>query len=95
MELLIWLIAGILGLLAMGSTGYGTINDIICGIGGAFAGGFAGKFVGMWLFGLAGLPCPFGGPVGTIITGFTAFIGAVLVLAALRLLHSKAYRRHA
>lgn len=79
MDILTWLIVGLVaGLLAsvvMGGTGYGIIGDIIIGIIGAFVGG--------WIFGKLGIGMPFRGLPGTI---FVAFIGAVVLLFVLRLL---------
>ena len=79
MDLLTWLIvglvAGVLASLVMGGTGYGLIGDIIIGIVGAFVGG--------WLFSQLGVGTPFGGLAGTI---FVAFVGAVVLLFVLRLL---------
>ncbi len=79
MDILTWLIvglvAGVLASMVMGGTGYGIIGDIIIGIVGAFVGG--------WLFGKLGVSTPFGGLAGTI---FTAFIGAVVLLFVLRLI---------
>ena len=79
MDLLTWLIvgliAGVLASLVMGGTGYGLIGDIIIGIVGAFVGG--------WLFTKLGVASPFGGIAGVI---FVAFIGAVVLLFVLRLI---------
>lgn len=79
MDLLTWLIvglvAGLLASLVMGGTGLGLIGDIIIGICGAF--------VGSWLFQRLGVAIPFGGLAGTI---FVAFIGAVLLLFIIRLI---------
>lgn len=79
MDLLTWLIvgliAGVLASLVMGGTGYGLIGDIIIGIVGAFVGG--------WLFKTLGVTTPFGGLAGVI---FVAFIGAVVLLFLLRLI---------
>ena len=79
MDLLTWLIvglvAGVLASLVMG--GYGLIADIIIGIIGAFLGG--------WIFRKLGVHVPFGGLGGVI---FVAFIGAVVLLAALRIIRS-------
>lgn len=76
MDLLTWLIvgliAGVLASLVMG--GVGLIGDIVVGIVGAFVGG--------WLFKQLGVTTPFEGLAGTI---FTAFVGAVILLAILRL----------
>ena len=79
MDILTWLIvglvAGVLASMVMGGTGYGIVGDIIIGIIGAFVGG--------WLFSKLGVSTPFGGLAGTI---FTAFIGAVVLLFVLRLI---------
>lgn len=79
MDLLTWiivgLVAGVLASLVMGGTGYGIIGDIIIGIVGAFVGG--------WLLSQLGVSSPFSGLAGTI---FTAFVGAVVLLFALRLI---------
>jgi uncharacterized membrane protein YeaQ/YmgE (transglycosylase-associated protein family) len=79
MDLLTWvivgLIAGVLASLVMGGTGYGLIGDIIIGIVGAFVGG--------WIFSRLGANSPFGGLAGVI---FVAFIGAVVLLFILRLI---------
>lgn len=86
MDLLTWLIvgliAGVLASLVMGGTGYGLIGDIIIGIVGAFVGG--------WIFGELGVSAPFDGLAGTI---FVAFIGAVVLLFILRLIRGATYRR--
>lgn len=86
MDILTWiivgLIAGVLASIAMGGTGYGIIGDIIIGIVGAFVGG--------WLFSQLGVSTPFGGLPGTI---FVAFIGAVVLLFLLRMLRSGTARR--
>jgi uncharacterized membrane protein YeaQ/YmgE (transglycosylase-associated protein family) len=79
MDILTWLIvglvAGVLASMVMGGTGYGIVGDIIIGIIGAFVGG--------WLFSKLGVSTPFGGLAGTI---FTAFIGAIVLLFVLRLI---------
>ena len=79
MDLLTWLIvgliAGVLASIVMGGTGYGLIGDIIIGIVGAFVGG--------WLFRTLGVSSPMGGLAGVILT---AFIGAVVLLFVLRLI---------
>ena len=78
MDLLTWLIVGLVaGLLAsfvMGGTGLGLIGDILIGICGAFVGG--------WLFRMLGVHSPFGGLGGVI---FVAFVGAVVLLFIIRL----------
>ncbi|MDQ6830536.1 MAG: GlsB/YeaQ/YmgE family stress response membrane protein [Gemmatimonadota bacterium] len=79
MDLLTWLIvglvAGVLASLAMGGTGYGIIGDIVIGIVGAFVGG--------WLFRALGVASPIGGLGGVILV---AFIGAVVLLFVIRLI---------
>jgi uncharacterized membrane protein YeaQ/YmgE (transglycosylase-associated protein family) len=79
MDLLTWiivgLVAGVLASLVMGGTGYGIIGDIIIGIVGAFIGG--------WLFRSLGVASPIGGLAGVI---FVAFIGAVVLIFILRLI---------
>ncbi|HYX33779.1 MAG TPA: GlsB/YeaQ/YmgE family stress response membrane protein [Oligoflexus sp.] len=77
--ILIWavigLIAGWLASAVVGG-GYGVLGDIVIGIVGAFIGGF--------LFRELGVGTPFGGIAGTI---FVAFIGAIVLLLLLRLIH--------
>ncbi len=79
MDLLTWLIvglvAGVLASLVMGGTGYGIIGDIIIGIVGAFIGG--------WLFRQLGVTSPMGGLAGVI---FVAFIGAIVLIFILKLI---------
>jgi uncharacterized membrane protein YeaQ/YmgE (transglycosylase-associated protein family) len=86
MDLLTWiivgLIAGVAASLVMGGTGYGIIGDIIIGIVGAFVGG--------WLLRALGTGSPFGGLPGVI---FVAFIGAVVLLFALRMIRGRGVRR--
>ena len=77
LESLIWwlivgLIAGFLASVVVRGAGYGIVGDIIAGIVGAFVGG--------WLFGILGISAG-GGLLGSIIV---AFIGAVIVIAILR-----------
>ena len=76
MDLVTWLVvglvAGVLASLVVG--GVGLVGDIIVGIVGAFVGG--------WIFRQLGVSTPFGGLAGVI---FTAFIGAVVLLAILHL----------
>ncbi len=85
MDLLTWLIvgliAGLLASLVMGGTGYGIVGDIVIGIVGAFIGG--------WLFSSLGIATPLGGIAGTI---FVAFIGAVVLLFVIRLIKSRGRR---
>jgi uncharacterized membrane protein YeaQ/YmgE (transglycosylase-associated protein family) len=82
MDILTWLIvglvAGVLASLIVG--GYGIIADIIVGIVGAFVGG--------WLFHYFGWHVPFAGLAGTI---FVAFIGALILLVLLHLVHRARY----
>jgi uncharacterized membrane protein YeaQ/YmgE (transglycosylase-associated protein family) len=79
MDILAWLIvglvAGVLASLVVGGSGYGIIGDIVAGIAGAFVGG--------WLFSEMRWGTPFEGLAGTI---FVAFIGAVLLLLVVRLI---------
>ena len=86
MDILTWiivgLVAGVLASLVMGGTGYGLVGDIIIGIAGAFVGG--------WLFARLGVSAPFGGLAGVI---FTAFIGAVVLLFILGLIRRATVRR--
>ncbi|HEX5725370.1 MAG TPA: GlsB/YeaQ/YmgE family stress response membrane protein [Longimicrobiaceae bacterium] len=81
MDILTWiivgLVAGVLASLVMGG-GYGIIADIVIGIVGAFIGG--------WIFGALSISTPFGGLAGTI---FVAFIGAVVLIAILRLIRRR------
>ncbi|HEY2067724.1 MAG TPA: GlsB/YeaQ/YmgE family stress response membrane protein [Gemmatimonadaceae bacterium] len=85
MDLLTWiivgLIAGVLASLVMGGTGYGIIGDIIIGIVGAFVGG--------WLFRSLNITSPMGGLAGVI---FVAFIGAVVLLFVIRLIRGSTRR---
>jgi uncharacterized membrane protein YeaQ/YmgE (transglycosylase-associated protein family) len=84
MDILTWLIvgliAGVLASLVVGGTGYGLIGDIVVGI--------AGAFVGSWFLGLLNVGSPFAGLAGTI---FVAFIGAILLLLLIRLIRSSLY----
>ena len=83
--LLIWmgigLVAGWLASKVVGG-GYGVIGDIVVGILGSFLGGV--------LFREFRVPSPVGGLLGTI---FIAFVGAVVLLAVIRLLPSPGPRR--
>ncbi len=80
MDILTWLIvglvSGVLASLVVGGAGYGLLGDLVVGVAGAFIGGY--------LFQRAGWSVPFGGLGGTI---FVAFIGAVLLLVVIHLLH--------
>lgn len=86
MEILTWLIvgliAGVLASLIVGGSGYGILGDIVVGIIGAFLGG--------WVFMEAGWAAPWGGLAGTI---FVAFIGAVILLVILHLIRGTTRRR--
>lgn len=85
MDLLTWiivgLVAGLLASLVMGGTGLGLIGDIIIGIVGAFVGG--------WIFQRLGVSTPFSGLGGVI---FTAFVGAVVLLFVLRVIRGATRR---
>jgi uncharacterized membrane protein YeaQ/YmgE (transglycosylase-associated protein family) len=80
MDLLTWLIvglvAGVLASLAVGGTGYGLIGDIVIGVVGAFVGGFIFRSM-QWR-------PPFSGLAGVIAV---AFVGAVVSLLVLHLFH--------
>lgn len=81
MDILTWLIVGLVaGVLAsiVAGGGYGLIGDIVIGIAGAFIGG--------WIFKQLGVNSPWGGLPGTI---FVAFVGAVVLLFALRLIRGR------
>jgi len=86
MDILTWLIvglvAGVLASLIVGGSGYGLLGDIVVGIVGAFIGG--------WLFRSMGWATPFHGLPGSI---FVAFIGALLLLVVLHLIHRSARPR--
>ena len=75
---LIWIAIGLIaGWLASAIVGgaFGVIGDIVVGVVGAFVGGLI--FRGLHI------AAPFGGLPGTI---FVAFIGAIVLLAFLRLI---------
>jgi len=78
--LIVGLVAGVLAGLVLG--GYGLLADIVVGIVGAFIGG--------WLFTRMAWHAPWPGLAGTI---FVAFIGALVLLAILHLIHAATYRR--
>jgi uncharacterized membrane protein YeaQ/YmgE (transglycosylase-associated protein family) len=76
--LLVWIVIGLIaGWLASAVVGgpFGLIGDIIVGVVGAFLGGL--------IFNALDIGTPFGGMAGTI---FVAFIGAIVLLLALRLI---------
>jgi len=72
--MVVGLIAGWLASAVVGG-GMGVIGDIVVGVVGAFIGGI--------VFRSLGLTAPFGGFPGIILV---AFVGAVLLLAVLRLI---------
>ena len=86
MDILTWiivgLVAGVLASMVMGGTGFGLIGDIVIGIAGAFVGG--------WLLRTLGTSVPVGGLAGIIIV---AFIGAVVLLFIIRLIRGTSRRR--
>jgi uncharacterized membrane protein YeaQ/YmgE (transglycosylase-associated protein family) len=71
--LLIGLIAGWLAGQFMRGGGFGVVGDMIVGVIGALLGG--------WLFGVLGIHA--GGLIGAIIT---AFVGAIILIALLRVI---------
>jgi uncharacterized membrane protein YeaQ/YmgE (transglycosylase-associated protein family) len=79
MEIVAWLIvgllAGVLASLVVG--GYGLVADIVIGIAGAFVGGY--------IFRRAGWHSPFHGLAGVV---FVAFVGALVLLVALHVVHA-------
>lgn len=83
--ILVWLfvglVAGFLASLVVGG-GFGLLGDIVVGIVGAFVGGL--------IFDALDAGAPFGGLAGRI---FVAFIGAVVLLLALRLVRGGRTRR--
>jgi uncharacterized membrane protein YeaQ/YmgE (transglycosylase-associated protein family) len=76
--LVVGLVAGVLAGLLIG--GYGVLVDMVIGMVGALIGG--------WLFTHEGWHAPIAGLGGTI---FIAFIGALILLAVLRLFRSATY----
>lgn len=85
MDIITWLIVGLVaGVLASAivGEGFGLIGDIVIGIVGAFVGG--------WAFREAGWKTPFDGIAGVIAV---AFVGAVIVLALVRLIRMATTRR--
>jgi uncharacterized membrane protein YeaQ/YmgE (transglycosylase-associated protein family) len=82
MDIITWivvgLLAGVLASLVVG--GYGILADIVVGIAGAFIGG--------WIFQHAGWHSPFTGLASTV---FIAFIGALILLVVLHLIHGVGY----
>ena len=83
---LLWIaIGGVAGYLAslVAGGGFGLVGDIVIGVVGAFIGGVVFRSLG-W-------HAPFAGIAGTITV---AFVGAVLLLALVRVVRSGS-RRHA
>jgi uncharacterized membrane protein YeaQ/YmgE (transglycosylase-associated protein family) len=82
MDILTWilvgLVAGSLASFVSRGSGYGIVGDILLGIVGAFVGG--------WGFRELGWRSPVAGLAGVILV---AFIGAVVVLFALRLINGR------
>ncbi len=78
-QVIVWMVVGLIaGWLAsmVAGRGLGIVGDIVLGIVGAFLGGL--------LFRALGWRAPFGGGLAGVIT--VAFIGAVVLLLALRLI---------
>jgi uncharacterized membrane protein YeaQ/YmgE (transglycosylase-associated protein family) len=75
--LIVGLIAGVLASMVMRDSGLGLVGDIVLGIVGAF--------VGSWAFRELGWQAPFEGTLGVIAV---AFVGAVIILVALRVINS-------
>jgi len=84
MQLIGFLIMGaIVGWLAgkvMSGHGYGIISDIVLGVVGSFVGGFLFSLV----FGTA--------PTGLVISFIVAFIGAVILVALVRVIRREPLR---
>jgi len=79
--LVVGLVAGVLASIVMRGSGLGLLGDIVLGIAGAFVGG--------WTFRELGWHAPFAGLAGAITV---AFVGAVIVLAGLRLVTGRRAR---
>ena len=87
--ILVGLVAGFLASHLVSGHGYGLLGDIVVGILGALVGTFLlGALITTYILAPLGLPA--GSLVGQIIV---AFIGAVLVLAIMRLVMGAGYRR--
>lgn len=71
--IVVGLVAGLLASFVIGGIGYGVLGDLVVGVVGAVVGG--------WLFDQLNISPPFNGLVGVI---FMAFVGAVVLLLALR-----------
>jgi uncharacterized membrane protein YeaQ/YmgE (transglycosylase-associated protein family) len=78
--LFVGLVAGYLASRVTGGGGMGVVADIVVGIVGAFLGGFVFRTLGMHM--------PFRGIAGNIVV---AFVGACLLLLALRLVRRGRY----
>ena len=72
--LAVGLVAGLMASALIRGSGFGLFGDIALGV--------AGAIVGAWTFHLAGWHAPFAGIAGVIAV---AFVGAVIVLAGVRL----------
>jgi uncharacterized membrane protein YeaQ/YmgE (transglycosylase-associated protein family) len=83
MDIITWLVVGLVaGLLASAvvrGSGFGLLGDIVVGM--------AGAFVGSWTFRELGWHAPFAGTLGIISV---AFVGAVMLLVAARLIARRA-----
>jgi uncharacterized membrane protein YeaQ/YmgE (transglycosylase-associated protein family) len=79
--LFVGLVAGVLAGTLVGP-GFGVFGDIALGIVGSFVGGYS--------FHALGWHAPFGGLAGVITV---AFVGAVILLVALRLIRGTTARR--
>jgi uncharacterized membrane protein YeaQ/YmgE (transglycosylase-associated protein family) len=86
MDILTWLVvglvAGVLASAVVRGSGFGFLGDIVLGIAGALVGG--------WTFHALGWQAPFAGLAGVIAV---ALVGAVIVLAGLRLIRGAGARR--
>jgi uncharacterized membrane protein YeaQ/YmgE (transglycosylase-associated protein family) len=79
--LVVGLVAGVLATTVVGR-GFGLLGDIVLGIVGAFVGAYSFRALG-W-------HAPFSGLAGVIAV---AFVGAVILLVGLRLIHRSSSRR--
>ncbi len=79
--LVVGLVAGVLASIVMRGSGLGLLGDILLGIAGAFVGG--------WTFRELGWRPPFAGLPGAVTV---SFVGAIIVLAALRLITGRTAR---
>jgi uncharacterized membrane protein YeaQ/YmgE (transglycosylase-associated protein family) len=74
--LLVGLVAGWLAGKIMKGSGYGLVGDLVAGVVGAF--------IGVWLFGLLGIPA--GGILGLLLA---SVIGALVLLYVLRMIKKR------